>query len=432
MTTLYKLFLPIVILALVACGDSSDDNDPGNITEVARDAGTFTTLLAALEATGLDAVLADESSTFTVFAPTDAAFAKLGQASIDALLADPDRLSDILLYHVVAGNEINSTAATAAAGTTLETANGDDVGVALNGADLLINASVVVTPDVDANNGIIHAIDTVLIPTVDNPASGNIAEVASSAGVFTTLLNALAATGLDTTLSDANGKFTVFAPTDDAFAKLGDISGLTTDELTDILLYHVVPDREINASALTAIAGNTIATGNSDPLALSLGGMDLFANLSTVSTADVDASNGIIHIIDTVLLPPADAAAPTFNIVETAIAAGNFTTLVTALQATGLDSTLADPNAEFTVFAPTDDAFNLLGTDTINNLLMDTDTLSEILTKHVLSGAVDSISAFTLNGTDVPTVNGETVAVDIMPDEFFVDDSKVRAIDKGR
>jgi uncharacterized surface protein with fasciclin (FAS1) repeats len=435
---LTKLFIiSLFVTGLVACGGSSsndndtpDNSDPGSITDVARDAGTFNTLIAALEATGLDAVLSDESTIFTVFAPTDAAFEKLGTATVDALLADTDRLRDILLYHVVSNTEINSTQAIAAAGTVITTANTDDIGVNLQGSNLFINASQVVNANVDANNGIIHAIDTVLIPTVDDPASGNIAEVATAAGTFTSLLNALVATGLDSVLTDADDKFTVFAPTDAAFTELGDISGLTTDELRDILLYHVIVGREVNSSAATAIAGNTVEMGNADQIALSLSGMDLFANLSEVETPDVDASNGIIHIIDKVLLPPADVvAAPTDNIVETAIAAGNFTTLVTALQATGLDTTLADESADFTVFAPTDAAFALLGTDTINALLADTTTLSSILLKHVVNGSVDSLTAFTLNGSEVATVNTETVAIDIIDGDLFVDDSKVTTFD---
>ncbi len=432
MSLIKLISLPVLIVALASCGNSNNTTatpDPGNIAEVATTAGSFTTLLTALEATGLDTVLADESATFTVFAPTDEAFAKLGTDAINALLADTDRLRDILLYHVVSGTEINSTAAIAAAGSTLTTANTDDIGVAVQGSDLFINASRVVTPNVDANNGIIHAIDTVLIPTVDEVSSGNIAEVANLAGSFTTLLNALSTTGLDSVLSDIDGKFTVFAPTDAAFADLGDISGLSVDQLTDILLYHVVVGREINSSAAIAIAGNTLEMGSEDNLALSLSGQDLFANLSQVDAPDIDASNGIIHVVNKVLIPPTETATPTQNIVETAISAGNFTTLVTALQVTGLDATLADDTAEFTVFAPTDAAFNLLGTDTINALLADTATLSSILLKHVIAGSVDSVTAFTLNGSDVATVNTETVAVDIIDGEFFVDDSKVTIFD---
>src|SRR5690606_27208246 len=128
----YLKSLAILALSfgLAACGSSSNDDNPPppstpmSIVDVAVDNGNFTTLVAALQATGLDDVLDDMDSTFTVFAPTDGAFALLGQDTIDALLADTDTLSDILLYHVISGAEVDSSAAIASAGSTVEMANG--------------------------------------------------------------------------------------------------------------------------------------------------------------------------------------------------------------------------------------------------------------------------------------------------------------------
>jgi len=277
-----------------------------NIIEVAQSNGSFTTLLTALEATGLDATLANGASSFTVFAPTDAAFAKLGQSKITQLLNDTDALTDILLYHVIQGQVINSTTAIGAVGTTLTTANTDEVGVDFKNGSLFINDSKVVIPDVMASNGIIHAIDTVLIPTTDNPSAGNIAEVASAAGSFNTLVNALVSTGLDKVLADSEKQFTVFAPTDAAFAALGDISSLTNEQLKNILLYHVIVEKELNASALTAVSGNNIQTANGSRLLVSSKDSGLFLNLAKVITPNVDASNGIIHAIDKVLMPAAN------------------------------------------------------------------------------------------------------------------------------
>ena len=277
-----------------------------NIIEVAQSNGSFTTLLTALEATGLDATLANGASSFTVFAPTDAAFAKLGQSKITQLLNDTDALTDILLYHVIQGQVINSTTAIGAVGTTLTTANTDEVGVDFKNGGLFINDSKVVIPDVMASNGIIHAIDTVLIPTTDNPSAGNIAEVASAAGSFNTLVNALVSTGLDKVLADSEKQFTVFAPTDAAFAALGDISSLTNEQLKNILLYHVIVEKELNASALTAVSGNNIQTANGSRLLVSSKDSGLFLNLAKVITPNVDASNGIIHAIDKVLMPAAN------------------------------------------------------------------------------------------------------------------------------
>ena len=439
MKPIYKILAAAVLAAtLTACDDDDDTTtDVGNIVEVADANGSFTTLVAALEASGLDAVLSDETRDFTVFAPTDAAFeallADLGISAAD-LLASP-LLSDVLLYHVVPDAEIDSTQAVAAAGTTLTTANTDDIGIALQGSDLFINASRVETPDVDASNGVIHVIDAVLVPTEDDPASGTITDVAVANGNFTTLVAALQTAGLDTVLADASGKFTVFAPTDAAFnallADLGISAGdlLASPELSDILLYHVITGVEVNAAAATAIAGNTVVMGNNDEMALSLTGAELFANLSGISSPDVDASNGIIHVIDTVLLPPEDAETPTQTIYELADDP-NFSTLKAALDATGLNSTL-NGDGDFTVFAPTNAAFDALGAGVVAGLLGDLPTLEKILLKHVVEGSVDSITAFTLNGAEVPTLNpdGETVKLEIDSGMFTVDGAKVTEFD---
>jgi transforming growth factor-beta-induced protein len=437
MRAIYKsVTVALLAATLIACGSSNND-DPGNIVEVAEENGSFTTLVAALKASGLDEVLADESRDFTVFAPTDEAFtallADLG-ISADELLASPN-LADILLYHVIADAEIDSGAAIAAAGTTVTTANTDEIGVALKGMDLFINASRVATPDVEASNGVIHVIDAVLLPTEDDPASGTIAAVAAADANFSILLQALQTAGLDTVLADESGKFTVFAPTDAAFTAFLADAGLTpaqllaSPDLSDILLYHVISGAEVNAAAATAIAGNTVQMANTDNLALSLSGAALFANLSKIDTPNVDASNGIIHVIDTVLLPPADATTPTQTITQIAVGDGNFTTLVAALQAVSLDDDLNDPAADLTVFAPTDAAFAALGLNAGNVAAVP--DLVEILAKHVVSGSVDSVTAFTLNGADVMTLNpdGETITIAIDSNQFTVDDAQVTTFD---
>jgi uncharacterized surface protein with fasciclin (FAS1) repeats len=445
--TFKTLTITLLATTLIACGSSDDDDDdismtdPGNIVEVAEANGSFTTLIAALQTSGLDTVLADETRDFTVFAPTDEAFeAFLADAGISAadLLASPN-LSDILLYHVVADADIDSTTAIGAAGTTLTTANTDDVGVSLQSMDLFINASRVELPDVDANNGVIHVIDAVLLPAEDDPASGTIAAVVAADDSFDTLLLALQTASLDTVLADEDGKFTVFAPTDDAFDTFLATAGisaadlLASPDLADILLYHVINGAEVNAAAATAIAGNTVEMGNSDSMALSLTGTELFANLSNISAPNVDASNGIIHVIDTVLTPPVDAATPTETITQIVESSADFTTLALALQTASLDATLNDASADFTVFAPTDAAFAALLSDlgiSAADLLASPD-LSNILLKHVVSGSVDSVTAFTLNGIDVSTLNpdGETVEIAIGSGEFTVDGAQVTTFD---
>ena len=182
------------LLVLQGCGSGTKhepapipvvEDDPQSIVDVAVANGSFTTLVAALEATGLDVTLSDMDSKFTVFAPTDDAFALLGQDVIDALLADTDTLSDILTYHVIAG-EVDSSAAISSAGSLVEMVNGDSVGLSLDGDNLLVNTATVILVDVAADNGVIHVIDAVLTPPVQTKATPtmNIVDTAVAAGEF--------------------------------------------------------------------------------------------------------------------------------------------------------------------------------------------------------------------------------------------------------
>ncbi len=420
-------------------GGMSADVSASNIVETAVAAGNFNTLVTALQATGLDAVLADESSSYTVFAPTDDAFAALGSDTIAALLADPETLESILLYHVVPG-AVSSEVAISLAGSPVEAANGDTLALSLSNGALFINDSEVTVADVAASNGVIHVIDAVLTPAEPEDQSGadpvtapqglaNIVDTAVAAGSFNTLAAALQATGLDTVLSDENTHYTVFAPTDAAFAALGEdtINALLADPdtLKDILLYHVVAGTSVDAATAVGLAGTKITAANGGEFALSLNEGDLYVNLSQVTATDVFASNGVIHVIDTVLTPLAPVTAKG-SVVDVAISDGRFNTLIAALQATSLDTVLADHSGIFTVFAPTDAAFAQLGDATITALLGDLPTLSNILLTHVISGAtVDSVSAFAATGTSVETASGAEVALSIRDGALFVNDAKV-------
>jgi uncharacterized surface protein with fasciclin (FAS1) repeats len=418
-----------------------------NIVDTAVGAGSFTTLVAALQATGLDSVLADGSQTFTVFAPTDDAFSLLGSETIDNLLADPDTLRDILLYHVLSGSAVDSTAAIGLAGSSVEATNGDQLAISVQGDALFINDSEVTGADVQASNGIIHVIDAVLLPPTDDGGDTgggdngggdngggdgqlvNIVDTAVAAGSFNTLAAALQATGLDDVLADESQRYTVFAPNDAAFDKLGQdtINALLadTDTLRDILLYHVIGGTAVDAATALSIAGTKVTAANDDEFALSVNDGALFVNLSEVIATDVDASNGVIHVIDTVLIPPMIEETHG-TVVDLAVADGRFTTLVAALQATGLDVTLADHDGTFTVFAPTDDAFAVLGTDTINALLGDLPTLSNILLTHVISGAtIDSVTAFSLAGSSAETASGTSVSLSISDGSLFINNARV-------
>jgi uncharacterized surface protein with fasciclin (FAS1) repeats len=300
-------------MALGACSSGNNNNNDhnnsgvGNIVEVASSLEDFSTLVVALQATELDAVLADESQTFTVFAPTDAAFALLGQDTIDALLADTEALSNILLYHVIAGQAIDAETAISLAPVILETANSDSVAVTSREDGLFVNNAKVVIRDVEASNGIIHAIDVVLIPPSDAEPTGNIVEVAISNG-FDTLVTAVIAAGLDTVLADESQTFTVFAPTNAAFSALGQdtLDALLADipALTNVLLYHVVSGQAVSSITAYTLVGSAVQMANDDTALIAQEGSSLTIAGVKIEVTDVPATNGVIHVIDAVLIPP--------------------------------------------------------------------------------------------------------------------------------
>ena len=436
--------------ALVACDSDNNSSSPpapeepvaeppapelGSIVDVARDAGSFTTLLTALEAAGLDATLADEDSDFTVFAPTDEAFEALPEGTLDTLLADTDLLTDVLLYHVITDSVVGSDTALSLAGTTQLMANEAKLAITVRGDALYLNESLVIDTDIEASNGVIHVIDAVLTPTAIGEPQGSIVDLALASPDLTTLVTALQAADLVSALADEDALFTVFAPTDEAFAALGEdaIAALLadTDALTNVLLYHVVAGAAVDSIDATALYGEMVTMLNEADVTIDVRDGELYINDSKVIIKDIPATNGIIHVIDTVLIPESEEAAePTGTIVDIALADPQFSTLVTALEAADLVETLADETAVFTVFAPTDDAFALLGTDTINSLLADIPTLTNILTYHVIGDlAVDAATAISLDGSDVEMLNGDTVSVSVQDDVLYINDSAVIATD---
>ncbi len=293
-----KLFIPFVAVSLLsACGDS-DSEDLGTIADIVAGDEDFETLAAALEATDLTDTLAGDGP-FTVFAPTDEAFAALPEGVLDDLLADPEALSEILLYHVVADELL---AEDVLAESALTTVQGDDISV--DGATATLNGTVAITQtDILASNGVIHVIDAVLIPPAEELQS--IVEIALGNPDLSTLVTAVQAAGLVDALQ-GDGPFTVFAPTNEAFAALpeGVLDDLLADPeaLSEILLYHVVADEllaedVLAESALTTVQGDDISV---DGATATLNGT------VAITQTDILASNGVIHVIDAVLIPPAN------------------------------------------------------------------------------------------------------------------------------
>lgn len=405
----------------------------------------FTTLVAALGATGLDTVLASDTDTFTVFAPTDAAFEAMGSANVTALLGDLDNLTEILQQHVIIDAAVDAVTAYSLSGNAATTVGGAEVPISISSKrELRVGGAKVIIADIHASNGVIHVIDTVIVGAAGLPTPTlNIVEVATAAGGFEILLELLSEADLDGALTDADKSFTVFAPTDAAFQKLGvfPLAFLLGNPaiLADTLLYHVYADSVVLADGAISVAAsdqsilemaNATAEKSGGRTALSLSDTGLTVNLASVTSANVMASNGVIHVIDNVMLPPPSKGDVTTNIIDTAVAAGNFTFFVTALEMAGLVDALSDPDSNFTVFAPTNAAFHLLGDDALNALLADTEALTTLLTNHVIAGStVDAVTAYSLNGTMLETLSGNTVEVAIDDGSLLIQGAKVTSSD---
>ncbi|MEM7236050.1 MAG: fasciclin domain-containing protein [Planctomycetota bacterium] len=304
-------------LSLTARGVRAEHAD---IIDTAVGAGSFKTLAAALTAAKLVKPLKGKGP-FTVFAPTDEAFAKLPKGTVEKLLKPENRalLTAILTYHVVPGKVAAKQVVKLKAAKTL---NGQRVAIKLKGkgknTKVHVNGARVVKTDIMASNGIIHVIDSVIMPSSDD-----IVTTAVKAGSFKTLAAALKAASLVKTLQ-GKGPFTVFAPTDEAFAKLpeGTVATLLKPEnlpkLKAILTYHVVPGRIYSTDLKNGQAAKTAQGAKLTIKCCTTNGVSI--NDSKVVKADIDASNGVIHVIDSVLLPPTDATASASTKAETKVA----------------------------------------------------------------------------------------------------------------
>ena len=427
----FRLPSLIIVLALVlaACAPAATPaaptmapkptavptEEPSNtIVDIAAGNPDFSTLVAAVLAADLAEALSGEGP-FTVFAPTNEAFAKLPAGTLDSLLLPENKqaLTDILLYHVVSGSVL---AADVVNLTEAETLLGKNVAIKVDMGKVMINEANVVATDIIADNGVIHVIDSVILPPAD---LADIVDTAVADGRFTTLAAALGAAELVETLK-GEGPFTVFAPTDDAFAALpaGTVESLLLPEnkqaLTDILLYHVVAGKVMAEDVVKLTEAETVL-GQNVSIKVDMG--KVYVNDSEVIITDIVTSNGIIHVIDAVLLPKDD-------IVDTAVADGRFTTLAAALGAADLIETLKG-EGPFTVFAPTDDAFAKLPAGTVESLLLpeNKQTLIDILLYHVVAGKVMAADVVTL--TEAETVLGQNVTIKVENGKVYINDSEV-------
>ncbi len=441
--TLVPVLLIALSLSFTSCDSDDDDMTPEpekTIVDVAAEAGQFEVLIQAAQKAGLADFLSTESN-ITVFAPTDAAFAALlndlGASSLDDI--DATTLKNILTYHVVDGvtrsNQLSSGAI-----PSLNTNSPDQSALSLLvnvGNNVMINNAKVTSPDVEASNGIIHVIDKVLLPPT-------VVDLATYSDNFSTLVSAVVKADLVGALS-AEGPFTVFAPTNDAFAALFaalDISGLddvSVEDLTTILTYHVVGDNllstEISAGQVAALSGEEIEVSLNDGVILN--------GTVKVTTTDIQGTNGVIHVIDAVLVPE---SLQSNTIADIAAANSEFSILVEALMKADLVGAVADSEAELTVFAPTNDAFSALLSDLGASSLDDipVETLTEILLYHVIgskamstdlsTGYLPTLSIFSDNNMSVYVkvdngvhINGSTM---VTTPDIEADNGVIHVVDK--
>jgi uncharacterized surface protein with fasciclin (FAS1) repeats len=345
---LRKLLILLALMFAAVTPGFAQEETTGTIADVVAasaegETPEFTTLLAAVQAADASVLetLSNPEAEYTVFAPTDEAFTALGEEALNAILADSEALTNLLLYHVVEG-KLLAADLTALNGQTVTTLQGEELSVTVEEDTVFVNGAEVTTADIEAANGVIHGINAVLVlpepaevageATAEVPAEpqgtlvpeivvpGTIADTVlqsaanAEAPEFTYLLAAIFAAdpAVVQTLSDESASLTVFAPTDAAFAELMDIIGadeftmIIADQqrLTDLLLYHVLDGQHL-AADVAGMSGQSTATlleGQSLQITTDEGG-NVLVNGIQVLTTDIQASNGVIHVINGVLVP---------------------------------------------------------------------------------------------------------------------------------
>jgi uncharacterized surface protein with fasciclin (FAS1) repeats len=300
--------IALLAISTIAC-DSDDDAAPApqTITDIAAANPNFSTLVTALQRTGLDDVL-DAPGSYTVFAPTNAAFTTfLSGANVNDVPVPV--LTQILLNHVVSGT-VQSSQLTTGYIETLATfngvANGSNLNMYVNTADgvELNGVSTVTTANIIASNGVIHVVDAVIgLPTVVTFATAD--------PNFSSLVATLTSPGQPDFVSvlSGAGPFTVFAPTNAAFTALGtELAAIplvpSEAQITEVLEYHVVSGNVLSSSltnnqVVTTIQGGTFTIGLTGGAKIT----DANARVSNIIAVDVQAANGVIHVVDKVLLP---------------------------------------------------------------------------------------------------------------------------------
>ena len=367
-----------------------------SIVDIATGDENFSTLVAALTAADLVETLQGEGP-FTVFAPTNAAFDALDE------IPEGEALTEVLLYHVASGKFTSSDLLEAKSVTTIQ---GEEVTVEMDGDKVILNGAVeVLLADIMASNGIVHVIKDVLIPP-SFTALPSIVDIATGDENFSTLVSALSSAGLVETLQ-GEGPFTVFAPTNAAFDALDEIP--EGEALKEVLLYHVASGKFTSSDLLEA---KTVTTIQGEEVTVEIQGDKVILNGAVeVLLADIIASNGVVHVIKDVLIPPSFTALP--SIVDIATGDENFSTLVSALSSAGLVETLQG-EGPLTVFAPTNAAFDAL------DQLPSGDALKQVLLYHVAHGKFTGSDLVAME--EITTIQGEEIEIEYEDGKVILND----------
>ena len=401
---------------------------PSDLVVLAESDGSFSTLLALLGGTSLDASLRGEGP-FTLLAPTDAAFAAVPEGALDQLVADPARLEELLSAHVSEGAHVKAALAER---EDLTTQDGRTLLVTTSGNDVAIAGATIVEADMEAANGILHGVDALVIPDgfdLVPAAAATIVDVIGDQGNFSALLGTLLVANLLDTLR-SEGPFTLFAPTDEAFAALPDgaLDAILADPaaLEQLLTAHVtggVHDSEELASRadLTMLTGQLVVI-TSDASGLTVGS-------SRVTDPDIEADNGVIHVVDSLILPEGLSLGAEDSVIDTLEAAGTFTTLLDSLERADLASTLRGPGP-FTVFAFTDEAFAALPESVRSRLADDEALLAGVLGAHYANRASEAVTI--AQGDRFAVASGEEIGIVSDGELIWIGGSRiVESLDSG-
>uniref|UniRef100_A0A8C5PY00 Transforming growth factor-beta-induced protein ig-h3 n=1 Tax=Leptobrachium leishanense TaxID=445787 RepID=A0A8C5PY00_9ANUR len=346
-----------------------------NIAEVVDTEETLETLRAAIAASDLNTLLESGDKEYTLLAPTNEAFEKIPQETLNRILGDPEALKDLLHHHILSNAQCSEAII---AGSSMETLEGSSLEVGCLGDDLTLNGKAIISKkDVLATNGVVHFIDELLIPDAAKTLTelGKDSEVSTSIDLFKQA-------GLGSHLS-VNERVTVIAPHNNVFK---DGSPRIDREMTNLLRNHIIKDQ---LSSKYLYHGQVLETVGGKKLRVFVYRNALCIENSCIDAHDKKGRYGTLFVVNKLLTPP------TGNVMDVLKADNRFSTLVAAIQTAGLTETL-NREGSFTVFAPTDEAFRALPRQELNKILGDAVELSNLLKYHiadeiVVSGAVSQL-----------------------------------------